>query len=158
MFYGAVNFNTDASFRHVQSYKHEQNVHGASKYNGDISGWNTAQVTNMYQMFSGASAFNKPIGEWVVTRVTTMEEMFQGQSFQPNLSAWNTSSVTAMRGMFYKASSFDSEINEWDTSRVTLMEDIFMKRSRSIKTLTSGYFRCHGVQPCFHLAVPLTER
>ena len=35
---------------------------GKSTFNGDISKWDTGQVTNMYYMFYQASAFNQDIG------------------------------------------------------------------------------------------------
>ena len=33
-----------------------------SAFNGDISKWDTSQVTNMYAMFWQASSFNRPMG------------------------------------------------------------------------------------------------
>ena len=39
--------------------------HGNIRYfNGDISRWDTSQVTNMYQMFRGNIGFNGDIGGW----------------------------------------------------------------------------------------------
>ena len=45
---------------------------GATSFDEDISGWNTGAVTNMQEMFKGASAFNKNVNDWDVTRVYTM--------------------------------------------------------------------------------------
>ena len=39
---------------------------------GDISKWDTAQVTDMYCMFYYASAFNQDIGSWNTAQVTDM--------------------------------------------------------------------------------------
>ena len=38
----------------------------ATAFNGDISSWNTAAVTNMSSMFEGATAFNQNISNWCV--------------------------------------------------------------------------------------------
>ena len=47
-----------------------------SKYNGDISKWDTSNVSDMSYMFLCAEKFNQPIGEWDVSHVTTMKHMF----------------------------------------------------------------------------------
>ena len=44
----------------------------ASAFNGDISGWDTSNVTNMVYMFFGASVFNKDISGWDTSNVTNM--------------------------------------------------------------------------------------
>ena len=46
------------------------------RFNGDISQWDTAQVTNMRHMFFYAAAFNQDIGSWDTSKVTDMEYMF----------------------------------------------------------------------------------
>merc|ERR1712078_779516 len=43
---------------------------GASAFNGDISSWNTAAVTDMGFMFYQASAFNQDLSSWDVMAVT----------------------------------------------------------------------------------------
>ena len=53
-----------------------QGFGGKSTFNGDISKWNTGQVTDMYRMFSAASAFNQDIGSWNTAQVTDMRYMF----------------------------------------------------------------------------------
>ena len=50
---------------------------GASSFNGNISSWNTSNVTTMEGMFSDASSFNQDIGFWDTSRVTTMQSMFR---------------------------------------------------------------------------------
>jgi surface protein len=39
-------------------------------FNQDISGWNTANVTNMSVMFQTALVFNQNLSGWNVTKVT----------------------------------------------------------------------------------------
>ena len=45
-------------------------------FNQDIGSWNTAQVTDMNDMFDHASAFNQDIGSWNTEKVTSMNGMF----------------------------------------------------------------------------------
>ena len=49
-----------------------------TKFNQDISSWNTSNVTDMSHMFSGATAFNQPLNNWDVSNVTDMSYMFAG--------------------------------------------------------------------------------
>ena len=42
----------------------------------NIGNWNTANVTNMNNMFQVANAFNQPIGNWNTANVTNMSGMF----------------------------------------------------------------------------------
>ena len=49
-----------------------------TKFNQDISSWNTSKVTDMSHMFSGATAFNQPLNTWDVSNVTDMSYMFAG--------------------------------------------------------------------------------
>lgn len=68
-------------------------------FNQDISGWNTAGVTNMDYMFNGAVAFNKNIG------------------------AWNTGAVTSMINTFFNATAFDQDLSGWNVANVTIHTD-----------------------------------
>ena len=67
----------------------------ASSFNKDISSWNTAAVTNMYQMFQHASSFNKDI------------------------SSWNTAAVTDWSGMFYNATAWLASFHRVDGTSST---------------------------------------
>ena len=69
---------------------------GANSFNGDISGWNTASVTDMSGMFVGAYSFNGDISGWNTENVTNMQYMFESASaFNQNLGNWNLSSIPA---------------------------------------------------------------
>ena len=95
-------------------------------YNGDISEWNTSNVTNMKEMFYEARKFNRPIGDWDVSKVTNMLWMFKfAVSFNQPIGDWDVSNVTNMWGMFYQAKSFDQPIGNWDVSNVKNMFDMF---------------------------------
>ena len=50
---------------------------GAEALNQDTSGWKTAQVETMGEMFMNAKAFNRDISEWDTSKVTNMVNMFK---------------------------------------------------------------------------------
>ena len=58
---------------------------GATAFNGNITSWNTAAVTNMQSMFYGAIALIKILILWL---------------------SWNTAAVTDMSDMFYRCYCF----------------------------------------------------
>jgi surface protein len=63
-------------------------------FNQNISGWNTAAVTDMWGMFEGANSFNQNIGSWNTAAVTSMRVMFQNATaFNQNLTGWCVSEL-----------------------------------------------------------------
>lgn len=93
------------------------------QFNGDISQWDTSNVTSMRMMF-GDSAFNNDISAWDVSNVSDMSEMFWNSLFNGNISRWDVANVTDMNAMF-EQSSFDGDISRWDVSKVTDMGAMF---------------------------------
>ena len=88
-----------------------------SVFNGDISGWDVSNVTNMNSVFVYATSFNRDIGGWDVSSVTDMGFMFSGaSSFNGDISGWDVSSVTNMEVMFSNATAFDRGIFAWTLS------------------------------------------
>ena len=60
---------------------------GFSNFYGDISKWNTSQVTSMRAMFY--NDFNQDIGSWDVSQVTDMYQMFyQAHAFNKDIESW----------------------------------------------------------------------
>ena len=97
-------------------------------FNGNILGWNTGKVINMYGLFQNARAFNQDINAWNTGNVTNMGQLFYWAStFNRSLNNWDTSKVTTMVSMFYYATNFNGNISSWDTSKVTDMNSMFMK-------------------------------
>ncbi|KAF3978796.1 MAG: BspA family leucine-rich repeat surface protein, partial [Methylococcales symbiont of Iophon sp. n. MRB-2018] len=87
---------------------------GASAFNGDIGGWNVANVTNMNNMFENASAFNQDIGDWNVGEVRSMNFMFNTAiAFNQDISGWNVARVTNMNNVFLRASAFSQNLGRW---------------------------------------------
>ena len=66
----------DLSKLDVSEIKDMCNIFSYSNFNGDISNWNTSNVTNMDYMFYEATNFNGNIGNWNTSKVTSMEYMF----------------------------------------------------------------------------------
>ena len=99
---------------------------GAEQFDGDISAWNTSEVTNMAGMFGNAKNFNQPIGNWDTSKVTTMNSMFRwAVNFDQPIGNWDTSKVINMLMMFHWALNFDQPIENWNTSKVTTMQSMF---------------------------------
>jgi surface protein len=96
-----------------------------STINQDISSWNTSNVTNMNGMFSGASAFNQDISGWNTGNVSDMSYMFVGSGFNGDISGWDTHNVLTMSNMFANNTIFNGDISSWDTSTVTAMDHMF---------------------------------
>lgn len=99
---------------------------GASKFNGDVSSWDTSAVTDMSYMFQNAAVFNANIGSWNISAVTNIANMFDGCSiFNQNIGSWDTGSITNMSAAFFGAGVFNQDIGNWDTTSVTNMADMF---------------------------------
>ena len=65
-----------------------------TNFNGDISGWDVSNVTNMYAMFYRCEAFNQDISSWDVSNVTDMSYMFLDcKTFNQDISSWDVSKV-----------------------------------------------------------------
>ena len=108
-----------------------------TKFNQDISSWNTSNVTDMSHMFSGATVFNQPLNTWDTSKVTDMSHMFDGATvFNQPLNTWDVSNVTDMSYMFAgvryrdgniynRTSSFNQPLWNWNVSKVTNMSHMF---------------------------------
>ena len=100
--------------------------HSASKFNGDLSGWNVSSVTDTSGVFLRASSFNGDVSTWDVSAVTDMSSMFDGATvFDRPLNSWNVSSVTHMISMFSGAAVFNHPLNSWNVSSVINMDNMF---------------------------------
>ena len=99
-----------------------------SRFNEDISGWNTSNVTNMRSMFMYCGSFNQNL-PWDTSNVINMSHMFFGcTSFNQNLH-WDTSRVAVMSHMFFGCTRFNQNL-VWDTSKVTTMREMLLGCSR----------------------------
>ena len=88
-------------------------------FNQDISTWNTANVTDMSNMFGYASAFNQDIGGWHTGKVTNMRAMFgYACAFNQNIGGWNVGALTDATNMFsgvaLSSIHYDALLQGWD--------------------------------------------
>ena len=99
-------------------------------FNADISGWNTAAVTNIHGMFDQCKDFNvagtQDLSNWNTAAVKDMRDAFRdAEKFNGDISTWNTKNVTLMAGLFNGARSFNGDISNWNTTNVTNMMFMF---------------------------------
>lgn len=98
-----------------------------SKFNCDVSKWNTSNVLDMSRMFYHVSSFNGDVSRWNTSKVTDTSRMFSGCClFNCDLSRWNTSNITNMMHMLSGASSFNGSLSGWDTNNVTNMDSMLL--------------------------------
>ena len=60
---------------------------GCSRFNGDISKWNTSNITCMNWTFYKCK-FNGDISNWDVSKVKTMNNMFKDSPLEDNEPDW----------------------------------------------------------------------
>ena len=95
-------------------------------FNGDISNWNTSNVTDISFIFYECESFNQDISQWDVSNVTDMYGVFSGcKSFNQDISTWDVSNVENMNFMFFNCKSFNQDISKWDVSNVSNQKQIF---------------------------------
>ena len=97
-----------------------------SDFDGDISGWNVSNVTDMKYMFDECqyTGKNGDISDWKVSNVKDMDGMFADSKYNGDLSKWDVSNVTNMFGVFYN-SKFNGDISNWDVSNVKRFDAMF---------------------------------
>jgi surface protein len=115
--------------------------HALHKY-GNISEWDTSNITDMSGLFENEEEFNDNISRWNTSRVTNMSNMFHSYEgeFDQDINtklvdvngnvyiAWDTSNVTNMASMF-NGCYFNKNIDNWNTSNVIDMSRMFQDSS-----------------------------
>ncbi|PQJ82136.1 BspA family leucine-rich repeat surface protein [Polaribacter glomeratus] len=120
-----------------------KNINNFMIFNGDVSGWNTANVANMRGMFGNCIAFDvggtQSLNNWNTAAVTDMQFMFSVDVidvlFKVNVSSWNTANVTNMMAMFQGRAAFNCDISNWSTQKVTDMSYMFFEASAFNKNI-----------------------
>ena len=107
----------------------------------DLSRFNTASVTDMSRMFYDCSSLSSlDLSMFNTANVTSMYQTFSGCSSLSalDLSSFNTESVASMKYMFYHCSSLKSlDLSSFNTANVTNMYDMFYGCS-SLKSIKLG--------------------
>jgi len=91
---------------------------GCSVFNGDISRWNTSNVTGMYYMFDGCSAFNGDISRWNTSKVFRMYRIFNNTPFNQDITHWNTGANTEFN-LYYGTGALNQNLGRWDIRNFT---------------------------------------
>ena len=104
-----------------------------SSWDGDMSEWDTSEVTSLLKVFYGSSIQDSVnIEGWDTSSVRSLNKAFsQTKLAAADLSNWDTSSVTDMTQAFYEATKFNGDVSGWDTSHVSQnnMKEMFYKAS-----------------------------
>ena len=86
-----------------------------SKFNGNVSKWDTSNVSTMNNMFGRATAFNQDISNWNTSNVTNMGNMFkEASAFNQDISNWDVRRVTSIAMIFFEATAFDQDVSSWE--------------------------------------------
>ncbi len=86
-----------------------------SKFNGNVSKWDTSNVSTMNNMFGRATAFNQDISNWNTSNVTNMSNMFkEASAFNQDISNWDVRRVTSIAKIFFEATAFDQDVSSWE--------------------------------------------
>ena len=100
-----------------------KNIFKNSNFNGNISNWDVSNVKDMNNMFNN-SKFNKDISKWDVSNVVNMGQMFADSKFDKDISNWDVSNVQNMNSMFFN-SKFNGDISNWNVHNVRNMGSLF---------------------------------
>jgi len=96
---------------------------------GDLSKWNIGQATTMKEMFHNAVVFNGNVSGWITanSKVTTMSYMFHKCFLFTGvgLSEWNTGKVSNLQGLFDHNFVLNADLSKWDVSEATTMDVMF---------------------------------
>lgn len=129
MFGGTTNFDGDLSGWDVSNVTNMQSMFvTALSFSGKgLETWNVESLTNAYAMFHIAESFNGEIDNWDVRNLSDVIYMFsQAYAFNRDLGSWELNKVKDMTYMFENATSFEgSGLKNWDVSGVTNMERMF---------------------------------
>ena len=126
--------------------------YSCSVFNGDVTGWDTASITDMNGMFTLCNAFtgvgisgwdvsnstgfnamfvnvalfNQDISGWDTSSCQNLGQMFSGCTiFNQDLSGWDVSNVSNMGSVFQQCTAFDQDLSSWETGNATSMNDMF---------------------------------
>ena len=116
-----------AAARPTTTYRWFNNMTGLTTISG-LNYLNTSEVTNMQNMFSGSGLTSLDLSGFNTANVTDMSYMFYNCSNLRSLdvSGFNTSNVTDMRTMFYGCSNLTSlDVSSFNTSSATTLTYMF---------------------------------
>ena len=106
----------DLSKLDVSRIKNMDDVFMYSLFDGDISQWNTSNVTSMDSMFNGATKFNSDISKWDVSNVKYISYMFAyTKAFNQNIANWDFTNIKECDYMLKNAEAFEEKYNNGES-------------------------------------------
>jgi surface protein len=106
-------------------------------------------------MFYRATSFNGAISSWNTAAVTDTKEMFFGsKSFNGDISSWNTAAVTNMAGMFRYTGAFNGDLSSWDTSGV---QDLYCSELNGNHEICTHKWKHWGMWELFNNAAAMVS-
>ena len=118
-------------------------------FNADVTGWDTARVTVMDQMFFGASDFDRDLSGWNISKVISMESILLGAP----------ASSVPICGITWHQNS--QSILERDAGRLTLSDvagacwedcpagsELYNSQEGVCAPCTPGHFKVAGPRSC----------
>ena len=93
---------------------------GDESFKGDVSKWNTENITSLYYTFAYCYNFNCDLSEWDVHNVKGMRNCFyKCQDFEGiGLENWNTESLEDAGSLFAGCSKFNCDVSSWNTENL----------------------------------------
>jgi surface protein len=108
--------------------------HSCSNFNGDVSTWDTSNVTTFgliqagigFGTFYNCTSFNGDISGWSFASAADINGLLWNcQAFNQDVTGWDVSNVTSMYGLFYNCDAFNQDISGWNVGNVTNMGSMF---------------------------------
>ena len=71
-------------------------------------------ATNLSALFGGSDSFNGDVSNWDTSEITEMKYLFRySPAFNGDVSRWDVSQVTDMSGLFDNAVNFNGDLSQW---------------------------------------------
>ncbi len=112
----------------------DKNTNKIYEFSGDISKWNTSNVTNMYSTFYGVTKFKSDLSNWDTSNVIDMTSLFsyvnlQSGAYIHGTENWNTNNVLKAKRILYNGLYFDEHnFSSWNMCKITLVDNDFKVR------------------------------
>lgn len=100
-----------------------------TKFNCDLSGWNTKKLKYADHAFSGCTKFEgKGLDKWDVSNLERAGGMFNRcKKFNPDLSKWDVKKLIYAERMFQECSSFEGKgLKKWNVSDEANFDGMFL--------------------------------